>query len=177
MIGAPLLATPRFELWQPRGPDDLDGLCRLIADDETRRYLGHVSRGPQSQWERLLRNAGSWSLYGYGVFYVRRPGSDDFIASCGVFHSWRGIDPTMDDQPEAGWIVRRDHWGQGLAREVMDAVLAWFDAAHGARRIVAMIEQGNVASERLAAVLGFAAYATHTEDDGAVLQLYERASG
>jgi len=145
-----------------------------VEDDETRRYLGRGPRGPQSQWERLLRNAGSWSLYGYGVFCVRRPGADDIVASCGVFHSWRGLAAAMDDQPEAGWIVRRDHWGQGLAREVMDTALEWFDATHGPRRVVAMIEQGNVASERLAAALGFAAFATHTDEDGAVLDFYER---
>lgn len=177
MSAAPLLTTERFELWRPRGPDDLEGLCRLIADEETCHYLGTVDPTPKGQWERLLRNAGSWSLYGYGVFYVRRPGSDDMIASCGVFHSWRGLEPGMDDQPEGGWIVRRDHWGKGVASEVMGAVLRWFDATHGERRVVAMIERGNSGSERLAAKLGFGTYTQIADEDGPVIDVYERLAG
>ena len=174
MSDAPLLVTERFELWRPRAPDDVEGLCRLIADEDTQRYLGTVVPTRQGQWERLLRNAGSWSLYGYGVFYVRPRGGEEIIGSCGVFHSWRGLDPRMDDQPEAGWIVRRDHCGQGLAAEVMQNAFAWFDAVHGPRRIVAIIERGNRASERVAARFGFTTYADRTETDGTVVDLYER---
>ena len=172
-MSGPLITTPRFELWQPRGPADHEGLIRLLADEETRRHLGAMPRGPQAQWERLLRNAGSWSLYGYGTFYVRVPGSDELIGNCGVFHSWRGLEPSMDDQPEAGWIVRRDWWGKGLAAEVMAAALEWFDGCHGPRRVVAMIERGNIGSERVAARFGFRGYA-EIELDGNMVDLYER---
>jgi RimJ/RimL family protein N-acetyltransferase len=150
-------------------------LYRLIEDEETRRFLGRAGDPtPQGQWERLMRNAGSWSLYGYGVFYVRPHGSDQIAGSMGVFHSWRGHDPRMDQQPEAGWIVRRDFCGQGLAGEVMEAVLPWFDATHGPQRIVAMIERGNSASERLAAKLGFTPFGEHTDTDDKVVNFYER---
>lgn len=176
-MAAPLLTTKRFELWQPRGPGDLAGLCHLIADEETRRYLGTVPPSPQGQWERLMRNAGSWSLYGYGVFYVRPHGSDEIVGSMGVFHSWRGLEPLMDDQPEAGWIVRRDWCGRGMAMEVMQAVLPWFEQEHGARRIVAMIERGNVGSERVAARLGFAAYTEITDAQGTLIDIFERVPG
>jgi RimJ/RimL family protein N-acetyltransferase len=171
----PLLTTARYELWCPRGPDDVPSLYRLIEDEETRRFLGRVGDPTlQGQWERLMRNAGSWSLYGYGVFYVRPHRSEEIAGSVGVFHSWRGLDARMDQQPEAGWIVRRDFSGQGLAAEAMAAVLAWFEATHGAQRIVAMIEHGNLASERLAAKFGFAAFAEHIDTEGKQLNLYER---
>jgi len=173
LIDAPLLTTERFALWRPRAATDLDGLVRLLADEETLRHLGPARADPQNQWERLMRNAGSWALYGYGVFYARPHGSEEIVASAGVFHSWRGLDARMDDQPEAGWIVRRDWCGQGVAGEVMRAVLAWFKEEHGARRIVAMIERGNLGSERVAAGLGFVTYA-EIEDRGTVIDLYER---
>jgi len=170
----PLLTTSRYELWRPRGPEDVEGLYRLVDDEETRRFLGPARAEPRDQWERLMRNAGSWSLYGYGVFHVRPHGSDEIAGSIGVFHSWRGLDPRMDQQPEAGWVVRRDFWGQGVASEVMAAVLPWFETTHGAQRIVAMIQHGNVASERLAAQLGFTAFAEHTDPDDKQLTFYER---
>jgi RimJ/RimL family protein N-acetyltransferase len=167
-----LLRTERLELWQPR-VGDVPGLIELIADAETRRFLGAAQADEAGQFSRLLRNAGSWALYGYGTFIVRLRGDDDIVASCGVFHSWRGFGRGMDDVPEAGWIVRRDQWGKGLAGEAMCAILAWFDAAHGPRRIAAMIEPGNLASARLAAALGFLAYDRHTFE-GAPVGLYER---
>jgi len=174
----PVLTTDRFELWRPAA-SDLEDLVRLLSDDETRRYLGPAQHDARSVYERLQRNAGSWALHGYGTFPVRLRGSGEIIANCGVFHSWRGFGKGMDDVPEAGWIVRRDWWGKGLAAEVVPAALAWFDTVHGARRIACMIEQGNIASERIAALAGFNWYADHREDgvNSPLVNLYERVSG
>jgi RimJ/RimL family protein N-acetyltransferase len=105
-----------------------------------------------------MRNIGGWTVYGYGNFSVRLHGEEPLIGSCGVFHSWRGFGKGMDDVPEAGWIIRHDHWGQGIAREAMQAILTWFDATHGPHRVAAMIEEGNAASQKLAHALGFLAY-------------------
>lgn len=176
-VAGPLLRTGRFGLWLPaRG--DVPGLRRLIADDETRRYLGPARDSEAAQFERLTRNAGSWALYGYGTFSVRPHGSDEIVASCGVFHTWRGYGPVvnLDDVPEAGWIVRQDWWRRGVAVEAMEAVLAWFDATHGPRRIACMIEEGNVASEKVAGRFGFLPYGSHVTDDGGAvtLNLFER---
>lgn len=181
MNDEPLLLTDRFELWRPAA-SDLPDLCRLLENEATRRYLGPADPSPKAQFERLMRNAGSWALRGYGTFAVRQKGKTDIIATGGVFHSWRGFGPDlgMDNVAEAGWIVRADWCGRGVAREMMEAALAWFDEAHGPRRVACMIEVGNTASERLAARLGFVRYATHETEDGgesATLNLFERAPG
>jgi Acetyltransferases, including N-acetylases of ribosomal proteins len=175
MTTSPLLTTERFGLWQPAATDLAD-LVHLLEGEEMIRYLGPARPTALSQFDRLLRNAGSWSLYGYGVFYVRPHGSREIIASCGVFHSWRGFGKGMDDEPEAGWIVRQDWWGKGVAGEAMCAVLPWFDEAHGPRRIACMIEDGNDASVRLADKLGFSPCGNHVaeDDDRALLNLFER---
>jgi RimJ/RimL family protein N-acetyltransferase len=156
------LSTERFDLWQPQAAD-LPDLCRLLEDEETRRFLGLVRAGEPQQFDRLLRSAGSWALYGYGLFAVRERRRPEIIASCGIFHSWRGFgaEARIDNVPEAGWIVRRDWWRQGVALEVMRAVLSWFDEAHGPTRITCMIEEGNVGSDRVARHLGFERYGTH----------------
>jgi RimJ/RimL family protein N-acetyltransferase len=174
----PVLLTDRFELWRPAATD-LPDLCRLLENEATRRYLGPADSSSKAQFERLMRNAGSWALHGYGTFAVRKKGEPDIIATGGVFHSWRGFGPDlgMDDIAEAGWIVRADWCGQAVASEMMAAALAWFDEAYGPRRVACMIEAGNSASERLAARLGFVRYATHETKDGdesTTLNLYER---
>ncbi len=171
----PLLTTERFELWRPR-QGDLDDLFDLTRAEETRHFLGQFVPTEMDSFARLLRNAGSWSLWGYGTFMVRLKGQDRIIANCGVFRSHRGfgVAAGLDNVPEAGWIVHKDHWGQGVAQEVMRAALAWFDQTYGRQRIACMIEQGHAASDALAGKLGFVRYGTHQPDGGAELVLYER---
>ena len=176
MITAPLLVTDRLELWQPQ-VGDLADLFQLTFAEETRRFLGGLAPSEADSFARLLRNAGSWSLYGYGTFMVRFKGEGRIVATCGVFRSHRGFgaDQGLDNVPEAGWIVHKDCWGQGLAREAMEAALAWFDAAHGKQRIACMIEQGHGASEAIAVRLRFTRFGQHQLDAGATLGLWERA--
>lgn len=61
----------------------------------------------------------------------------------------------------------------------MQAALGWFDETHGPRRIACMIEEGNTASERLAAALGFVRYGRREPEaaGGPGLNLYERTPG
>ena len=173
MSCSPTIKTERFELWGPRR-DDLDGFARLLDDPETVRFLGEARPSHPSQWERLMRNAGCWAVYGYGTFMVRPLGSEEIIGSCGIFPSWREVPASFVEVPEAGWIVRRDHAGRGVAREVMSAAITWFETAFGRQRIVCMIEDGNDASLRLAAHLGFRQYATENPEKGNPLILLER---
>lgn len=169
----PLLATDRLEFWQP-APRDLADLFALTLDDETRRFLGSFVPTEMDAFNRLHRNAGSWALHGYGTFMVRLRGQDRIIANCGVFRSHRGFGHGLEDVPEAGWIVHRDHWGQGIAREAMETALAWFDAVHGRQRIACMIEEGHGASDALAGKLGFVRYDRYQPEAGKALVLYER---
>lgn len=169
-----MISTERLELHRPRA-DDLGGLYHLTADPETRRHLGPTEASMADSFSRLLRNAGSWSLYGYGTFVVRLKGQQNILGTCGIFRSFRGFGKGLDDVPEAGWIINADDWGKGYAREAMDAALAWFDGEHGPQRIACMIEEGHAVSERLAFSLGFAVYGRHDpEDESTALVLYER---
>jgi RimJ/RimL family protein N-acetyltransferase len=171
----PVVTTQRLELWRPQA-EDLADLYALTLAEETRRFLGGFEPSHSDSFARLMRNAGSWGLHGYGSFMVRLRGEQRIIANCGVFHSYRGFGAELglDDVPEAGWIVHRDHLGEGIAREAMVASLGWFESTHGRQRIACMIEQGHDASDRLARSLGFVRYGQHEAEDGAVLVLYER---
>ena len=81
-----------------------------------------------------------------------------------------------NDHPEAGWIIAEEHVGKGLGREVMDAVLSWFDATHGPRRIVCLIEHGNAASLALAGLMGFAPFRDAVLPDGGTATLLARGA-
>ena len=169
----PVLTTERLELWRPQ-PGDLDGLGAINTDPRTLTFLGNWSPGPADTFARLCRNAGSWALWGYGTFMVRRRGQPQIIGICGIFRSFRGFAHGLDDVPEAGWIIHPDHWGQGVAGEAMRAGLAWFDEVHGRQRVACMIEAEHAVSQKLAAQLGFVEYARHQEPGDKELVLYER---
>lgn len=177
-MSEPLIVTARLALARPRATD-LAAIAAIVAPDAMRRHLGPRESTLPDEFARLLRNAGSWALYGYGCFVVRLRDTDTVIGVCGVFHSWRGFDaavtPSFDDVPEAGWIIAQPHWGQGYAGEAMCAALDWFDRTHGPRSSVCMIEHGNHASFAVARKLGYVARCDH-QWDGATLTLFERAS-
>ena len=172
-MSALVLTTERLELWRPQTSDH-DGLNAINTDPRTLAFLGTWSPSPADTFARLCRNAGSWSLYGYGTFMVRRRGQAQIIGNCGIFRSWRGFAQGLDDVPEAGWIIHPDHWQQGYAGEAMRAVMPWFDQVHGQQRIACMIDEGHAVSERLALQLGFGEYARHQQPADKQVVLYER---
>lgn len=147
----------------------------LHADPEVHRYLGPPADDPTTDmFSRALRGAGSWLLYGYGMFMVWEKDSCAFVGQVGVFHTMRGFGKGMDDVPEIGWIIARPYWRRGYAYEATRAALDWFDGRTGHQRVTCMIEQGNDASFALANRLGFVRYGDHVVEDDIVLELLER---
>ena len=170
-----MLVTERLELWRPQ-VGDRAGLRALIAPDAVRRFLGGMEPDDHDVFMRLLRNAGSWALYGYGTFMVRERGQSEIVGNCGVFHSWRGFGHGLDDVAESGWIIAQSAWGKGYALEAMAAALAWFENAQ-ARPTLCMIEQGHRASEAVAARLGYKVCDRYEEQDERPLMIYRREVG
>ncbi|HWK41943.1 MAG TPA: GNAT family N-acetyltransferase [Croceibacterium sp.] len=174
-MNAPLLVTERLELSLPH-KDDVWAMHAIASHPETGRFLGSSS-DRTDHFMRFSRSAGSWLLYGYGSFMVRERGSDELIGSCGVFHTYRGLGVDFDDKPEAGWILRHDRGGRGLASEAMTAVLAWFEQEHGSQPIVCLIAEGNGASLALAGKLGFTPMRSAMMPDREAARLLERKPG
>jgi len=120
---APVLRTERLDLWHPSA-SDLPAIHAVVAPEAVRRFLGNRPTNEAEEAARLLRNAGSWALYGYGTFVLRPRDRREVIGIAGVFRSWRGFGDGLDDMPEAGWILGEPSWGKCLAGEAMRAALA-----------------------------------------------------
>jgi RimJ/RimL family protein N-acetyltransferase len=168
----PVIVTERLELWRPRA-GDIEPMFAIASDPATGRHLA-AHRGFADHFERFCRNAGSWLLYGYGAFMVRRRGAAELIGNCGIFRTWRGLGEDFDGSAEAGWVLRADCTGQGLASEAMQAVFEWFEATHGKQRVVCMTAPDNTASLALAAKLGFTPIRDAVLPDGDPVTLLER---
>ncbi len=167
----PLLSTERLEIWLPQA-DDIDAMIALVSHPETHRFLGPMG-SHADHFSRILRNTGSWMVYGYGICVVKRIGESEPVGNCGIFQSHRGLGDDFDNQPEAGWIMRHDCTGLGYAGEAMQGILDWFDQYFG-RAIVCLINPENTPSHRLARKLGFAALRDAEMPDGDRLTLLRR---
>lgn len=142
------LETHRLEL-RPLTLDDLDDLASMLGDAEALRlWGGPLDRQGALDW--IDRNVARYAADGFGRCAVILRATRELVGDCGLIRT------TVEGQPEVelGWIVRRTHWGRGIATE---AAMAWRDFAFetaGLERIVSMISAQNIASRRVAEKLG-----------------------
>ena len=170
----PVFSSDRLDFWRPAA-DDFEALQARLAPEAVRRFLGNRPHDPIDEFQRFLRNAGSWSLYGYGNFLVRLRGEETLVGLVGVFRSRRPVQTGIDG-PEVGWIIGEPFWGQGIASEAAAASLQWFDRTQGIQPIACMIDADNVASLAVAEKLGFVRQ-SEAELDGTAVVLLRRAGG
>ena len=154
----PVLRTARLTL-APHTPDDLADCLAMWSDPVVVRYMGGIPATPREVWDRILRYAGLWSLFGYGYWRVGETATGRFVGDVGLGEFRREITPSILGVPEAGWSFMPWAHGRGYAREAAGAMLAWADEALLDARTVCMIHPDNVASLALASRLGFEIYA------------------
>ncbi len=147
------LDTLRLHLRQPT-VDDFEAAHALTEAPTMRVFLGRDPPSREDSFNRHLRNAGCWALFGHGPFIIDEIGGARHVGGCGLFRGLRGVGDDFDPYPEAVWVISEAYWGQGYAAEAMTAILGWFDAAFGGRS-VCMIEPGHTRSERIAAKLAY----------------------
>ena len=170
----PTLRTARLTL-AAHAPEDFDDVLAMWSDPEVVRYMGGAPSTPDAVWDRLLRYAGLWGLFGFGFWRVRETTGGRYVGDVGLMEMRRQIDPAFFGTPEAGWSLMTWAHGLGYAREAAEAVMSWADRTLSYERTVCMIHPDNAPSLRLAARLGFEAYAEARYKDRPVV-LLERAA-
>jgi len=147
----PVLDTPRLRL---RAPVDADvpALFAIFRDPEAMRYWTTPAMTNLAEADALLRDihhhAEAGTLFQWGI--ARRE-DDEVIGTSTLFR--------IDEEHrrcELGYILRRDHWGRGLAHEALTAVVNHAFGAMGLHRLEADIDPRNAASIRSVERLGFA---------------------
>ncbi len=151
---SPTLRSDRL-LLRPIVLEDFEALHALTLPPEMRTYLGPSPPTIDASFQRFLRHAGCWAVFGFGMFAVIDRERDAFIGTNGLFMGRRGLGDDFDPNPEAGWIIAVSHWGRGIACEAAQMAHRWIDRQFAPPRTVCMIEEGNAASVRVAAKLGY----------------------
>lgn len=161
------LETARLVLRRLRD-DDLEQMCSLLGDAEALAFWGEpLDRAGSRQW--IERNVARYEADGFGRCAVVLRATGELVGDCGLIRT------AVEGVPEVelGWIVRRSHWGLGLATE---AAAAWRDYAFGVlglERIVSMVSEQNTPSRRVALKLGMTVERTAIWGDEPML-MYSR---
>jgi RimJ/RimL family protein N-acetyltransferase len=126
----------------------------LWADPLVMRYIGSKPNTPEEAWGRLLRNAGHWTLLGFGSWIVEERATGDFVGEVGLFNYQRSIEPPLTT-PEIGWILSPTKHGQGYATEAVHALLNWGATHFAINEVACIIHPDNAASLHVAEKCGF----------------------
>jgi len=145
-----ILETPRLRL-RALTEGDVPSLFTIYKDPEAMRYWSHPAMTDIGEAEALLQDieshAGPQTLFEWGI--ARR--EDDLVIGTCTLHR---ID-RQHRRAELGYILHRDHWGQGLAGEALSALLNHAFGAMSLHRLEADIDPRNTSSIRSVERLGF----------------------
>ena len=134
---------------RPVSESDLEALHTLWTDEPVRRFLWDGEAIPRQQTRDIVeQNRSQFEQSGYGIWGVRRRGTDELVAFAGFWH--------FRDPPclELLFGVASGHWGQGIATESAEAVIRHGFEDLGFEHIVASTDRVNTASENVLEKLG-----------------------
>jgi RimJ/RimL family protein N-acetyltransferase len=155
-----MIETERLILRKPR-LEDAPAFVPLHTDPVAMEFIGGVHPGSESDPEFPVRRwLERWRLNGFGRLVMERRADGMVVGRTGVIvwdtRDWRISSlPEAGDhaQPELGWALAREHWGQGYATEAALAVREWaWTFVSGS--LVSVISPANVRSRRVAEKLG-----------------------
>lgn len=139
------LTTDRLEL-RPLTADDAEALHAAYSDPETLRYWHQLPTTSIDQTRDLVRGEADG---GEAVFAIRLAGEADAIGFVGFVSRAQ-----PNRQTAFGYLLRKEHWGQGIATEAARAVIDYGFDKLGIVAAELWIYDGNAGSRRVAEKLG-----------------------
>jgi RimJ/RimL family protein N-acetyltransferase len=158
-----MIDTDRLRLRKPT-LDDAEALHEAYGDPEAMRYIGlGETRDLAATRAWLERSLERWEADGFGQFVAERKMDDRVVGRVGFLvwdaDDWQpGTLAAFGDRAaiELGWILAREHWGQGYATEAALACRDYAFDTMGLSHLSALIQPQNTASRRVAEKIGMA---------------------
>lgn len=145
---AATLDTPRLKL-RPFTAADAPAYAEMCADAEVMRFIGTGAVQTAAEaWRSMATFLGHWQLRGYGMWAVEHRASGALVGRVGY------LDPPDWPDFELGWLLGREHWGRGFAREAAAAALRHALDDMQRDRVISLIRPGNERSVRVAEAIG-----------------------
>jgi RimJ/RimL family protein N-acetyltransferase len=143
---APNLTSARLSLRQLTEAD-ASALHKVLSDDKVMTWWTLAARKTPEETAAYI----SWNARpddGHLCWAITRAGDDEALG-------WVILVPKRTGVMELGYILRRDQWGKGIAREAVTLVLDHGFGAMKLRRIFGDADPDNAASIALLKSLGF----------------------
>jgi RimJ/RimL family protein N-acetyltransferase len=147
---------------------DFESLFAVYSDPVAMRWVGDgepITRSGCEEWFKVTEN--NYAKRGYGMFALEARASGDVVGFCGLVH------PGGQPDAEIKYAFLRAHWGQGLASEVVPALLAYGAQRHDLRRVIATVAPGNEASQRVLVKAGMRLAQHRENEDGTLTLVYD----
>lgn len=149
----------RFRAWTM---NDLDAAFRMYGNPQVTRFLGDSGNAPtiHIQRERLITLIQRHDLYtqeGYGGWAMERKSDGEIVGTCLLkpIPFSKDLKPMPAEQDiEVGWHLAQEFWGQGYATEAGRAAIDYGFGTLGLKQIIAVVNEDNTASLRVAERLG-----------------------
>jgi ribosomal-protein-alanine N-acetyltransferase len=139
----------------PLRTEDFDELCCLHQDPAVMKFVGGVRTEDETK-EWLQVNLQHWKSQGFGIYVFRHITSGMLAGRCGL----RCAQVNGRDEVELGYSLVAQCWGQGLAAEMVQAILPIGFEDLRLSSVIALVYEGNIRSRALAERMGF-----HFESD------------
>jgi len=129
--------------------NDLEVLTRINSDPEVMRYIGNGRPATLEQTKAALHSIlNHWEKHGFGLWAAEQKQDGVVTGFCGLKY----LDNT--DEIEVGYRLAREFWGVGFATEGAGASLQYGWKTLQLKRIVAVVQPGNSASQRVLEKIG-----------------------
>jgi ribosomal-protein-alanine N-acetyltransferase len=153
-----IIETPRLRL-RPLTDADMEPVLAMLADPEVLRYVSPVPIPRASAEAAVTHYRGLLEAKGYGYWAIEVNGG----ASYAGIIMLQDVNFTAAFTPaiEVGWLLPREHWGNGYATEGARAALDYAFTTLKLDEVVALTAAGNIPSQRVMERLGM----THDPHD------------
>jgi RimJ/RimL family protein N-acetyltransferase len=144
-----MIETDRL-LLRPMAASDIDPLLTIFADPVVMAAFDTqpFDREQMAQW--VQRNLDHQHQHGYGLFSVLLKSNNLLIGDCGL----EQLEVPDGQAAELGYDFRSDYWTQGYATEAATAVHEYAFQQLQLPRLISLIRQSNLASQRVAEKIG-----------------------
>lgn len=161
-----ILQTPRLTV-REFSLADAPALQLICGKRRTMRQVGDGTTLDLARCEEWIRvSLRDYAGKGYGAWAVYVRGVDEMAGYGGIVSAARRADPEIIYAFQPHW------WRQGLAGELIPALLAHGFSRHGLPRIVATVAPGNIASCRAVERAGMHCAGEEIEPDGRSMLIY-----
>lgn len=146
---------------------DVDALYRVYGDAEAMRWVGDgepLDLAGCRRWVQVTHD--NYARRGYGMSTLVLRATGEICGFCGIVH------PGGQAMPEIKYALQRAYWGQGLATEVVRAMVAYGAETFDLQEMIATTAPENLASQQVLYKAGFAFADDRHEEDGSITKVF-----